>query len=100
MPESRSSESLLRSAEARRFRRPIAAKGDRTRRRFDRRPGFAGSTTPRRKYILFKRGLLTSPLARPPAPAITEADKAEVDFLMERTAAKCRNAGLLKDVFN
>ena len=54
---------------------------------------------PVRKYILYKRGLLTSPLARPPAPAITDADKAEVDFLLERTARKCREAGVLKDVF-
>jgi 4-hydroxy-tetrahydrodipicolinate synthase len=52
-----------------------------------------------RKYILYKRGLLTSPLARPPAPAITEADKAEIDFLLERTAEKSRKARLLKDVF-
>lgn len=54
---------------------------------------------PVRKYILYKRGLLTSPMARPPAPAITEADRAEVDFLMERTAAKCRKAGVLNGVF-
>lgn len=54
---------------------------------------------PVRKYILFKRGLLASPLARPPAPAITGADKAEVDFLLDRTAEKCRKAGVLKDVF-
>lgn len=54
---------------------------------------------PVRKYILYKRGLLSSPLARPPAPTITEADKAEVDFLLERTAEKCRKAGILKDVF-
>jgi hypothetical protein len=46
-----------------------------------------------------KRGLLSSPLARPPAPAITEADKVEVDFLLERTAQKCRNAGVLPEIF-
>lgn len=54
---------------------------------------------PVRKYILYKRGLLNSALARPPAPAISEADKAEVDFLLERTAAKCRKAGVLNDIF-
>lgn len=55
---------------------------------------------PVRKYILYKRGLLASPLARPPAPTITDADKAEIDFLMERTARKCLKAGVLPNVFS
>lgn len=54
---------------------------------------------PIRKYVLHRRGLLSSPLARPPAPAITDADRAEVDFLMDRAARKCRAAGLLPQVF-
>lgn len=35
----------------------------------------------------------------PPAPAITDADKAEIDFLFERTARKYREAGVLPQVF-
>ncbi len=54
---------------------------------------------PIRKYILFKRGLLTSPLARPPAPKLNDADRTEVDFLMDRVGKKCRQAGILKGVF-
>ena len=54
---------------------------------------------PIRKYILHRRGLLASPLARPPAPAITDDDRAEVDFLMERVGRKCREAGVLPQVF-
>ncbi len=40
-----------------------------------------------------------SPLARTPGPVITDADKIEIDFLMERVSRKCRDAALLKPVF-
>ena len=37
-----------------------------------------------RKYILVKRGILESDALRPPSTPLSEATRAEVDYLLER----------------
>jgi 4-hydroxy-tetrahydrodipicolinate synthase len=49
--------------------------------RHEAQPGLGLSV---RKYVLYRRGILASPLARPPAPMLGAADRAEIHALMGR----------------
>jgi 4-hydroxy-tetrahydrodipicolinate synthase len=46
-----------------------------------------------RKYTLAKRGALTSPVLRAPAPKLSAADIAEVDRLIARLTARLKEIG-------
>ena len=59
--------------------------------RYEQQPG-AGLAV--RKYVLNKRGVITSSAQRKPAAAITAAAKAEVDYLLSRVARVDKRAHL------
>jgi 4-hydroxy-tetrahydrodipicolinate synthase len=53
--------------------------------RYDQQPGVGLAV---RKYILVRRGILSSPAMRKPAPAFSPESRAEVDYLLARLGKK------------
>jgi 4-hydroxy-tetrahydrodipicolinate synthase len=53
--------------------------------RYDHQPGIG---LPARKYMLVRRGILSSPAMRKPAPAFSKESRAEVDYLLARMAQR------------
>jgi 4-hydroxy-tetrahydrodipicolinate synthase len=51
--------------------------------RYDHQPGVGLAV---RKYVLMRRGVLSSPAMRKPAPALSAESRAEVDYLLARLA--------------
>jgi 4-hydroxy-tetrahydrodipicolinate synthase len=41
-----------------------------------------------RKYVLVRRGVLSSPAMRKPAPAFSQESRADVDYLLSRLAKR------------
>ena len=53
--------------------------------RYDQQPGVGLAA---RKYMLVRRGILSSPAMRRPAPAFSKESKAEVDYLLNRLSQR------------
>ena len=53
--------------------------------RYDQQPGIGLAA---RKYMLVRRGVLSSPAMRKPAPAFSKESKAEVDYLLSRLSQR------------
>ncbi len=47
-----------------------------------------------RKYVLWRRGVITSDAQRKPGPALNAAAKAEVDYLLSRLARRDQRAAI------
>lgn len=62
--------------------------------RYDQQPGVGLAM---RKYILKRRGVLTSAAMRKPAPAFSPETRAEVDYLLQRLARRDERARLPPD---
>ena len=59
--------------------------------RYEQQPGVGLSV---RKYVLKKRGLLSSDAQRKPGTAMTAVSRAEVDYLLSRVARTDKRAAL------
>jgi 4-hydroxy-tetrahydrodipicolinate synthase len=59
--------------------------------RYEQQPGI-GLTV--RKYVLQKRGIISSSTQRKPGAAMTDATRAEVDYLLSRVARFDKRANL------
>jgi 4-hydroxy-tetrahydrodipicolinate synthase len=53
--------------------------------RYDQQPGIGLAA---RKYMLVRRGVLSSPAMRKPAPAFSKESKADVDYLLDRLSRR------------
>jgi 4-hydroxy-tetrahydrodipicolinate synthase len=53
--------------------------------RYDHQPGVGLAV---RKHVLVRRGVLSTPTMRKPAPAFTAETRAEVDYLLARLAKR------------
>ena len=62
--------------------------------RYEQQPGIGLAV---RKYALMRRGAMASDAQRKPAAALSETDRREIDFLLERLAAKDGRAELADD---
>jgi 4-hydroxy-tetrahydrodipicolinate synthase len=60
--------------------------------RYDQQPGVGLAV---RKYMLVRRGILSSPAMRKPAPAFSKESRAEVDYLLNRLARRDPRVKLL-----
>jgi 4-hydroxy-tetrahydrodipicolinate synthase len=52
--------------------------------RYEQQPGLGLAV---RKYVMVRRGLLSSDAQRVPAASLSQTDRAEIDLLLERLAA-------------
>ena len=61
--------------------------------RYDQQPGVGLAV---RKYMLVRRGILSSPAMRKPAPAFSKESRADVDYLLNRLARRDPRVKLLR----
>jgi 4-hydroxy-tetrahydrodipicolinate synthase len=60
--------------------------------RYDQQPGVGLAV---RKYMLVRRGILSSPAMRKPAPAFSKESRSDVDYLLGRLARRDPRVKLL-----